>query len=178
MHGMGRVAFAAAVAWALGAALAPGDASAQAASDDRLARLTRAWAAFDANDLSGQRWTAARLSGRVVVLDFWATWCAPCLADVPWLRRLHETGQAQVIGVSLDVGERRTLVGWLNRQRVDWPQVWEDRGYDGGLARQFNVSTLPASVLVNPAGRVVAAGLRGERLLAAVAALRPGASIR
>ena len=144
--------------------------------DDRLRQLTGIFAAFDARDLAGRRWTASSLAGRVVVVDFWATWCAPCLADLPWLRRLHERGagrSVQVLGVSLDVGERRTLVAWLNRQRVDWPQIWDDRGYGGGLARQFGITTLPASILVAPDGRVVAVNLRAERLVAAIDALQP-----
>lgn len=148
-------------------------------TDERLRQLTNAFATFEGVDLHGRRWAARGLAGQVVVIDFWASWCAPCLADVPWLRRLHERGArggTQVIGVSLDVSDRRTLMAWLNRHRVDWPQIWEDRGYEGRLARQFGVTSLPTSILVGADGRVVAVGLRGDRLLAAVDTLLAGRS--
>jgi thiol-disulfide isomerase/thioredoxin len=149
-------------------ASAPAQVKAQVTAVEELDASTRAFASFDARDLAGRRWRAADLAGRVVLLDFWATWCAPCLADVPYLRRARERfpeNQFTIIGVSLDTADRRTLAAWLNRQRVDWPQIWDDRGFDGPLARQFRVESLPRSVLFDPRGRAVATDIRGERLL-------------
>lgn len=141
--------------------------------EQRLRQLTEAFATFDARDMDDRRWTTASLRGRVVVLDFWATWCAPCLADIPWYRQIVERfdTRVQVIGISLDTTDRRTLAAWLNRQRVDWPQVWDARGYDSALADQFGVTALPTSVLVGTDGRVVAVNLRGQRLVAAIEGL-------
>lgn len=139
-----------------------------------LDNLTRAFASFDVRDMNGTRWTAAGLRGRVVVLDFWATWCPPCWAEIPWLRRLHQDfddERVQVIGVSLDTTNRRTFMSWLNQRRVDWPQVWDQRGYDSIIAARFGVDSLPVSILIAPDGRVVALNLRGARLLTAVEAL-------
>ncbi len=136
--------------------------------------LSRAFSSFEARDMSGRQWRAADLSGRVVLIDFWATWCAPCLADVPWIRRARERfppSRFVVIGVSLDTTDRRTVTAWLNRQRVDWPQVWDDRGFDGRLAGQFGVGSLPRSVLIDASGRAAATDLRGEPLLRAIARL-------
>ncbi|HXW08209.1 MAG TPA: TlpA disulfide reductase family protein [Vicinamibacterales bacterium] len=154
-----------------------GTASSDAASSgeaDRLHELTRAFAAFEARDMDGRRWTADGLRGRAVVLDFWATWCPPCWAEIPWLRRIQDRfgpERVQVIGITLDVTDRRTLVSWLNRRRIDWPQVWDAHGYDSALAERFGVSSLPTSVLVGPDGRVVALNLRGPRLMSAVEAV-------
>lgn len=141
--------------------------------EERLRQLTEAFATFDVRDMDDRRWTTASLRGRVVLLDFWATWCAPCLADLPWYRQIVERfdTRVQVIGISLDVTDRRTLAAWLNRQRVEWPQVWDARGYDSPLAERFGVTALPTSVLVDPNGRVVAVNLRAERLVAAVEGL-------
>ncbi len=150
--------------------------SAEAQRHDRthLDDLTRAFATFDVRDMNGTRWTAAGLRGRVVVLDFWATWCPPCWAEIPWLRRLHEKfddERVQVIGISLDTTNRRTFVSWLNQRRVDWPQVWDQRGYDSAIAARFGVDSLPVSILLAPDGRVVGVNLRGARLLTAVETL-------
>jgi thiol-disulfide isomerase/thioredoxin len=137
---------------------------------DRLRQLTRAFAELDVRDMAGRRWTAADLRGRVVVMDFWATWCPPCWKELPWLRRIHEKDPAriQVLGVSLDVTDRRTLVAWLNRQRVEWPQVWETHGYESALAERFGVGALPTTLVIDRYGRVVAMNLRGAKLVAAV----------
>ncbi len=141
---------------------------------DRLRSLTRAFASLDTHDMNGRRWTAADLRGRVVVLDFWATWCAPCWVEIPWLRDIHERfgpDRVQVLGISLDTTDRRTFVAWLNQRRVDWPQLWDRRGYDGAIALRFDIDALPRSVLVAQDGRVVGVDLRGARLLAAVETL-------
>jgi thiol-disulfide isomerase/thioredoxin len=165
-------AWRAVAAVALVCALSDVSSSAASANDpNHLRQLTEAFASLDARDMSGRRWTAEALRGQVVVLDFWATWCAPCWQEIPWLRKIHHgqdlTG-VQVIGITLDVADRRTLVAWFNRRRVDWPQVWDGSGYDGPLAERFGVRSLPTSILVAPDGRVVATNLRGARLLAAV----------
>jgi thiol-disulfide isomerase/thioredoxin len=168
-------------AWGVAALCAIATPSSRAAAandtDERLRQLTEVFATLDVEDLDGRRWTSADLRGRVVVLDFWATWCAPCLAEIPVLRRIDSTyddDRVQVLGVSLDVSDRRNLHAWLNRQRIDWPQVWDGRGYDGELPVRFGVGSLPASVLIGPDGRAVALNLRGERLLAAVEVLVEG----
>lgn len=166
--GWRRTVWVAAIVIAASAALAfPAAAGNEA---DRLRQLTRAFAGLDVRDMAGRRWTAADFRGRVVVMDFWATWCAPCWKELPWLRRIHEKAPAfvQVLGVSLDVTDRRTLVAWFNRQRVDWPQVWETQGYESALAQRFGVGSLPTTLVIDRSGRVVAMNLRGAKLVAAV----------
>jgi thiol-disulfide isomerase/thioredoxin len=129
---------------------------------------------FSATDLSGRQWTAADLRGRIVLLDFWATWCAPCLADLPLLKALrekHSRADFEIVGISLDVTSRRSFVSWLNRHRVTWPQVHERAGYSAGLPRLFGIEQLPSTVVVGRDGRPVAIDIRGDRLAALVDAL-------
>ena len=133
-----------------------------------------AFAKFRATDIEGRELTASSLRGRVVVLDFWATWCAPCLAEVPTyqrLRREHDASKLEIIGVSVDVLDRRGLVSWLNRQQVTWTQIHDRRGYSGELAQQFKVVMLPTTYVFDAEGRMVAANVRGERLIETVAKL-------
>lgn len=125
----------------------------------------------------GARMTLDALRGKVVLLDFWATWCAPCLVELPRLRRLHdELGSTSlvIVGISLDTIEPRRLASWTRRNDIGWPLVHDGRGYNGALARQFGVEELPATVLFDRDGRLAARDLRGERLEAAIRALLAG----
>jgi thiol-disulfide isomerase/thioredoxin len=137
------------------------------------ADLQTAIDALDVTDLDGRRWTARDLRGRVVLLDFWATWCAPCLAQIPELQALrqkHAGGGFEILAISINSSTRRDVVAWLKRQQVTWPQVHDGRAFNGPVARAFGLQALPASVLLAD-GRIVAENLRGERLERAVQAL-------
>ncbi|BCS34003.1 hypothetical protein TBR22_A32320 [Luteitalea sp. TBR-22] len=125
-------------------------------------------------DIDGRPWTATQLRGRVVLIDFWATWCAPCLADLPRLQRLqarHGRTDLTILGVSLDRGSVRDLRSWLQRQGIDWPQVREAGAFDGPLARTFGVVAVPATFLFRRDGRLEASYLRGAGLEARVSRL-------
>jgi len=129
---------------------------------------------IEASDLQGTLWTPERLRGRVVLIDFWATWCAPCLAELPRLKSLRERysrDEFEILGVMLDVTSRRTVVSWLNRHRIDWPQIHERGGYNGALPAAFGVRALPATVLVDADGRIAGVNLRAEALAARIAEL-------
>jgi len=122
-------------------------------------------------DLDGRQWTAAEMRGRVVLLDFWATWCAPCLAELPRLKALrdrHSREHFEILGISLDVKSRQSFVSWLNRNRIDWPQVHERAGYSAGIPRLFGIDRLPRTILVGRDGAIAAVDLRGERLAARI----------
>jgi thiol-disulfide isomerase/thioredoxin len=136
--------------------------------------LTAPAPTWTATDIDGRPLSSSSLRGRVVLVDFWATWCAPCLAELPRLQRLHDTYGDRgltIVGVSLDRSSTRDFRSWLQRQGVRWPQVREGFGYDGPLTRLFGVETLPASFLFDADGRLRAARRDGGSLEAHVQAL-------
>lgn len=138
-----------------------------------LVRVHQALRTFQAVDLEGNAWSREQLDGRIVLIDFWAIWCAPCLAEIPYLHEVaaRHPDRLVVLGVSLDRVPRRDVIAWLTRQRVDWPQMYDGRGFSGDLALAFDVEELPTSVLIDHRGRVRALTPRGEDLITAVDAL-------
>lgn len=135
---------------------------------------------LDAIDIAGRAWRAADLRGRVTLIDFWATWCAPCLADLPRLQELraqHSRDDFEILGISLDVRDRRSFVSWLNRNRIDWPQVHERSGYDDGVPALFGVESIPRTILLDRDGTIAAVDLRGDALVRAVHRLVRGSRL-
>ena len=171
---MGALSAGLLLAWA--ATAAPGAAipAAEATPSGTSADASSIWRSEEWTDFSGRRWTSRDLEGAVVVLDFWATWCTPCLAELPHLRRLdaaHGDRGLVLVGVALDTIERRELRAFLLRHDIVWPQVHVPRGVEAELARRFGIEAVPATLLVDRRGRIVARDLRGRALRAAVESL-------
>ena len=123
-----------------------------------------AWAQFDKQawpaktpspvlnlqDLQGRMWTSAALKGRVVVLNFWATWCAPCKEEMSTLQDLHDSPQAPVV-IAINVKEPKSRVqAFLNQRNLSLPVVLDERGE---FARQWGVRVYPTTVLIAPDGQ-------------------------
>lgn len=123
--------------------------------------------------LDGRKLTDGDLRGRVVLVDVWATWCAPCLAEMPTLKRLESLhGDAlRIVGVNVDSIPRRDLRQWLARRDITWPQLFDGRGVRGPLATRLQVEFLPRSFLFDSDGRLIGTDLRGDALLRAVESL-------
>ncbi len=138
------------------------------------ARLADVWADLAARDLDGRVWTAADFQGRVVLLEFWATWCAPCLADFPHLERAragYGDRDLVILAISLDRSGRDDLRSFRRRQAMTWPVLFDGLGAAGAVARRFQVEYPPRSLLFDRRGRLVALDARGHTLDAALRVL-------
>ncbi|KAA6342010.1 Thiol-disulfide oxidoreductase ResA [termite gut metagenome] len=111
------------------------------------------------------------LRGKYVLLDFWASWCRPCLAEAPNVKEIynkyHEKG-FEIYGVSLD--EKKNL--WedaIEKHGLNWLHVSSLKGWKCPVAAQYNVTGIPKMFILNPEGIVVAVDLRGKELKEKVA---------
>ena len=109
-------------------------------------------------DLAGNRVRLADFGGRVVLLNFWATWCAPCVREMPSLDRLQAAlgdRGLRVAAVSIDRGGAKVIRPFAKRLGLAHLGLYHDP--EGALFRAFGVTGLPASFLIDPAGAILGA---------------------
>jgi thiol-disulfide isomerase/thioredoxin len=119
--------------------------------------------------LDGRPFDPAALTGKVVLVDFWATWCGPCVAEIPNVREQYEKYHArgfEVIGISLDQ-DREALVKFVKDQKIPWPILFEQStgaDWQHPLATYYGISGIPTVILIGRDGKVIDLNARGERL--------------
>ena len=124
---------------------------------------------FQLMTLAGQALALADLKGKVTLVDFWATWCAPCVAEVPALKAIHAEFAAdprfQVVSLSLDENEA-DLRRYVDADKLDWPQAMV--GPESPIVAAYGATAIPATFLVGPDGRITARDRRGIALKQAI----------
>jgi thiol-disulfide isomerase/thioredoxin len=124
--------------------------------------------------LDGKPLVLADYRGKYVLLDFWATWCGPCLEEMPLLKDLHDAfgkdGRFTMIGLSLDESTEAPKA-YVAKNGLAWTQAFLGRGGTSPATADFGVEGIPSIWLIGPDGRVVAKDLRGESIKAVVAAV-------
>ena len=128
---------------------------------------------FEVRGFNGEALSLNKYRGKVILLDFWATWCGPCLEEMPNVKRVYrkyKDQNFQIIGISLDTN-RSSLRSYLQRERITWPQFFDGAGWDNSVAQKYEVNGIPQTYLIDGNGFIRKENLRGRALDAAVAEL-------
>lgn len=117
-------------------------------------------------DLDGKPVSLTDYRGELVLLDFWATWCGPCITELPNIKAVYEKYHDkgfEIIGISLDTDEA-ALRTFIKENQLPWRQVFDGKRWETPLVQQYGVRSIPAQFLIDREGRVISVKARGEHL--------------
>ncbi len=125
---------------------------------------------FELQSITGDRVKLSSFKGKVLLLDFWASWCKPCREENPSVvkayAKYHKKG-LEILGVSLD-NEKMAWEAAIKKDGITWQQVSDGLGWDSPVVSLYHVTAIPATFLIDKNGIVVAKDLRGEKLAAKI----------
>ena len=127
---------------------------------------------FKVKTTDGKELSLEALKGKIVLLDFWATWCGPCRMEMPEVRRIWEKYRGDrfvLVGISLD-DDRQALDQYVTKMHITWPQYYEGDGAVS-VSDLYGVHAIPESFLIDQDGVIRGAGLRGPELEARITEL-------
>lgn len=119
--------------------------------------------------IKGAKISMKDLKGKVVVVDFWATWCGPCVAEMPNMKKLYaefkEKG-VEFIGVSLDQpkedGGLDKLKEYVAKNEIGWPQYYQGNGWESEFSTSWGITAIPAMFVVDTEGKLHSVRARGQ----------------
>lgn len=129
--------------------------------------------------LDGRGVDLADYRGKVVLIDFWATWCVPCMKEMPNVKRVYQAYQNrgfEIIGISLDAAPRNPakprshekpaeqLKEFLVKEGMTWPQHYDGKWWDNEYSRRYALGSIPATFLLGKDGRIYSTDNHGEHL--------------
>lgn len=124
--------------------------------------------AIEVTALDGKPLSLGDYEGKVLLIDFWATWCGPCIRELPNVKEVYAKYKDKgfdILGVSLDRdGAREKLEKFIQENEMPWRQIYDGKGWESEVGSLYGVSSIPKTYLLDKEGKVVEVGLRGEAL--------------
>jgi peroxiredoxin len=121
---------------------------------------------FAATDINGKSFKLADYRGKYILLEFWASWCVPCRAENPGLLKAYKKYSDRgfvVVGISLD-DKKEKWIKAIQEDQLPWIHISDLNAFDNKVAKLYGVQPIPDNFLIDPQGKIIARGLRGEQL--------------
>jgi thiol-disulfide isomerase/thioredoxin len=121
--------------------------------------LTMKFKALDGKDVD-----LSKLQGKVVLIDFWATWCGPCRAELPNVKKAYEKLHSkgfEIVGISFD-RNKDTLQSFVKTENMPWPQYFDGLFWDNKIGKKYKVESIPSMWLVDKKGNLRDMAARGN----------------
>ena len=127
---------------------------------------------FSINDKFGNNFIFSSLRGKLVLLDFWASWCVPCRKENPLIVDLYNEFKPkglEIVGISLDDTTRNPNAkrDWLNaieKDNLSWAQLSQLNGFESSVCKEYGIESIPSTFLIDENGIIIARNLRGTNL--------------
>jgi len=133
---------------------------------EKLTAVGKPAPAFTQNDVNDKPLSLASLKGKVVLLDFWASWCSPCRAENPNMLKqykIYKDKGFEILSVSLD-SKKEPWLEAIEQDGLPWLHVSDLKGWNNAAGRLYGVRGVPACYLIDRDGKIIAADVRGEKL--------------
>jgi len=121
---------------------------------------------FSLPNLDGQKIKLSSFKGKIILLDFWASWCEPCREENPHLMEMYKKFNSKnfdIISVSLDY-EKKAWADAITSDSLIWTNISDLKGFNSKVVSGYNIKAIPATYLLDKEGKIIAIDLRGQQL--------------
>ncbi|MCJ7583136.1 MAG: carboxypeptidase regulatory-like domain-containing protein [Candidatus Aminicenantes bacterium] len=128
---------------------------------------------FESNQLNGSSIQLSDYLGKVVLLDFWAVWCAPCLVELPYIKAVYKKYHVEgfeIIGINMDA-DKKKVEDYVKKEGLEYPQLFDGKIWETEIAKEYGIWSIPHVYLIDREGVIRAKGMRGDALEEEVAKL-------
>jgi len=128
---------------------------------------------FDTKDVEGNSIVLSKFKGKIVILDFWATWCPPCRKEIPNLKKIYSEFKGndfEIISIALERKPDEYAKKFVKENGMDWVHII-DKEEGRKIAKDYKIRYIPTMYVIDKKGKIIESGIRGDKLKEKIAEL-------